>query len=83
MAALKKGLLSEIVVLKNIFIAYCVFPENSVYLFHESSWGRSLLEGYCIYFRRELELIIYNVFDRCLYLRYIVTSKEHLQPYLE
>ena len=29
------------------------------------------------------ELCIYNVFDRYFYLRRTVTSKEHLQPYVE
>ena len=61
------------------------FPGYNVSFLHKISCGYSVLNRYCIYFRTALAVlncVFYNVFDRYFYLRCIVISKKHLQPYI-
>ena len=58
--------------------------ENSISLLHKGSCSQPCPNGYCIFQKStwDHKLHIYNVFDKYFYLRGIVTSKEHLQPYI-
>ena len=59
------------------------FFQSTVFLY-SISFGHPFLNGYGVSQKSTCshELPIYNVFDRYFYLRCIVISKEHLQPYI-
>ena len=67
MAAQEKGLWTELVVPKNIFLCSLLYiiagnsfiSEYSISLLHGSSCGHPFLFGYCIYFRRALADVNY------------------------
>ena len=66
-------------------VAAILFSEYYVSSFHEDSCSHSFLNGYYIYFRRELAtvLCVYtNVFDRDFCFRRTLISEERLQPYI-
>ena len=60
------------------------FFQSSDSMFLENSCGYPFHDGYWIFSQSNCshELRIYNVFDKYSYLRRIVISKEHMQPYI-